>query len=113
MSHKRPIHNSLEFTPAVLSNLSRTSPKAIEIYTYYKLISNSYGKFLDDYKLSANDYLRFQPAILADQLALSGKTLLNLEKHPRIQALISMMNNEIDSKIGGFVYDYPNKNKPF
>jgi len=85
----------------------------LEIYTYYKLISDSYGKFLEDYNLSPDKYLQFQPAILTDQQALSGQTLLNLKKYPRTQALISMMNNEIGSKVEGFVYDYPSKNKPF
>lgn len=85
----------------------------LEIYTYYKLISDSYDKFLKDYNLSPSKYLQFQPAILTDKQALSGETLLNLKEHPRIQALISMMNNEIGSKVEGFAYDYPNKDKPF
>lgn len=85
----------------------------LEIFTYYKLISNSYDKFLKDYNLSSNKYLRFQPAILTEQQALSGQTLLYLDKYPRIQALMSMMNNEIDNKLEGYVYDYPCRNKPF
>ena len=85
----------------------------LEIYTYYKLISDSYGKFLEDYKLSTKEYQRFQPAILTDKHALSGQALLNLKKHPRLQALISKMNNEIGCTIEGFVYDYPSKIKLF
>ena len=85
----------------------------LEIYTYYKLISNSYDKFLKDYNLSSNRYLRFQPAILTEQQALSGQTLLNLNKYPRIQALMSMIDNEIDGMLEGYVYDYPCRNEPF
>lgn len=85
----------------------------LEIYTYYKLISDSYDKFLKDYNLSSNAYHGFQPAILTDQDALSGDTLINIKKYPNTQALISMMNNEIGCNIEGYVYDYPNKNKPF
>ena len=85
----------------------------LEIYTYYKLINNSYGKFLKDYKLSSDKYTRFQPAILTDKQSLSGETLSNIKKHPRVQALISEMNKEIDGQIEGFVYDYPKRNEPF
>lgn len=88
----------------------------LEIYTYYKLINNSYDKFLidyGDYGLSSDKYKRFQPTILTDQQSLSGITLLNIKEHPCIQALISKMNNEIGSQIEGFVYDYPNRNEPF
>lgn len=85
----------------------------LEIYTYYKLISGSYDKFIGDYKLSRDLYQRFQPAILTDQESLSGKTLSDLEKYPCIQALMSMMNDEIDDKLEGYVYDYPCRNKPF
>lgn len=85
----------------------------LEIYTYYKLIKNSYNKFLKDYELSPDNYKRFQPVILTDKKALSGETLSNIKKYPRIQALISMMNNELDSQVEGFVYDYPNRNEPF
>ena len=88
----------------------------LEVYTYYKLIRNSFDKFLEDYEdygLSSDKYKRFQPAILTDEQSLSGITLSNIKEHPRIQALISKMNNEIGSKVEGFVYDYPNRNKPF
>ncbi|MDP2854512.1 MAG: hypothetical protein Q8O28_09760 [Smithellaceae bacterium] len=85
----------------------------LEIYIYYKLIKNSFDKFLEDYHLSSEEYKRFQPAILTDKQSLSGKTLLNIKEHPCVQALISKMNNEISSQIEGFVYDYPNRNKPF
>jgi len=85
----------------------------LEVYTYYKLISNSFDKFLEEYKLSPKEYLRFQPAILAEKDALSGQALLNIKEFPRIKALIAKMNEEIDSHVEGFVYDYPGKNKPF
>lgn len=79
----------------------------LEIYTYYKLISDSYDKFIKDYNLSPSKYPKFQPAILTDKQTLSGETLLKLKNYPCIQALISMMNVE------GFVYEYTNKDKPF
>jgi hypothetical protein len=85
----------------------------LEIYTYYKLISSSHKKFTEDYNLSRDEYPRFQPAILTDREALSGQILLNIRKYPRIQALISKINNEIGSEVEGFVYDYPARNKPF
>lgn len=85
----------------------------LEIYTYYKLISNSFDKFLEEYKLSPKEYLRFQPAILAEKDTLSGQTLLSIKEFPRIQALIAKMNDEIGSQIEGFVYEYPGKNKLF
>lgn len=85
----------------------------LEIYTYYKLISGSYDKFIRDYKLSRDLYQRFQPAILTDQESLSGKTLSDIEKYPCIQALLSEMNNELRVNVEGYVYDYPGRNKAF
>lgn len=85
----------------------------LEVYTYYKLISNSFDKFLEEYKLSPKDYMRFQPAILTEKDALSGQTLLNIKGFPRIQALIAKMNAEIDTQIEGFVYKYSCKDKLF
>lgn len=85
----------------------------LEIYTYYKLIKNSFDKIMKDYKLPSDNYKRFQPAILTDEKALSGITLSNIKEYPRILALISLMNKEIESHIAGFVYDYPNRNEPF
>lgn len=85
----------------------------LEIYTYDKLIKNSFDKFLKDYNLSSDKYTRFQPVILTDEQSSSGDTLSHIKKYPRIQELISMMSNEIGSQIEGFVYDYPNRNEPF
>jgi len=85
----------------------------LEVYTYYKLIKDSFDKFLKDYELSSNKYKRFQPVILTDREALSGKTLSNIKKHPHVQALISKMNDEIGIQIEGYLYNYPNRNEPF
>jgi hypothetical protein len=86
----------------------------LEIYTYYKLIisSKSQEKLLREYKLP--EYYRLQPAILTDELALSGQQLLQMEqKYPRVKDLISAMNNEIGEQIEGYVYDYHSRGKPF
>lgn len=87
----------------------------LEVYTYYKLIRNSFDKFLMDYKdrLASDKYKRFQPVILTDKEALSGKTLSDIKIYPSIQTLISKMNDEIGGKIEGYVYNYPNRNEPF
>ena len=85
----------------------------LEVYTYYKLISDSFDKFVEDYKLSPKEYRRFQPVILTEKYALSGRTLLSIKEFPRIHALIAKMNDEIGSQIEGYVYDYPDKNKLF
>ncbi|MEN6317207.1 MAG: hypothetical protein ABFD82_00415 [Syntrophaceae bacterium] len=85
----------------------------LEIYTYYKLISGSFDKFLRDYSLLPAEYLQFQPAMLVEEETLSGKTLSDLKKHPRIETLIARMTNEIGMRVEGYVFDYPRKIKPF
>jgi hypothetical protein len=89
----------------------------LEIYTYYKLIkhSESQGKFLQDYDLLDDQQSKpaIKPAILTDKEALSGYTLSHMEKYPRLQALITAMNDEIGEQMEWFVYDYPDRGKPF
>jgi hypothetical protein len=50
---------------------------------------------------------------LTDKEALSGRTLSHMEKYPRLQALITAINDEIGEQMEWFVYDYPDKGKPF
>lgn len=38
---------------------------------------------------------------------------MKINEHPCIHSLISEMNNEIKCNIEGYVYDYPDRNKPF
>jgi hypothetical protein len=86
----------------------------LEIYTYFKLIigSKSQDKLLEEYELPK--YNRLQPAIITDELALSGQQLLQIkEKYPHLKDLISSINNEIGEQIEGYVYDYPARGKPF
>jgi hypothetical protein len=85
----------------------------LEIYTYCKLIMNSKSqdKFVKDFELPK--HYQLQPAILTDEKALSGITLLNIKEYPRLQALINAMNNELGKQIEGFVYDYPDRSNPF
>ncbi len=81
----------------------------LEIYTYYKLIdcSGSKIKLLEDYELPTN--YKLIPVVLTDERSLSGEMLSHMDKYPRLNNLISKMNEELGVKIEGYVYDYPKR----
>ena len=81
----------------------------LEVYTYYKIIKGSLKKFIHDFKLTAQRQLFFQPCIITDRDALSGKTLHDLESYPCTTKLISTMQKEIGKYIEFYTYAYPSQ----
>lgn len=83
----------------------------LEIYTYYKLISNSNSKFIQSFPKDLNNKIKyyFRPAILTDMESLSGTTIKEIKHYPYLKELVSEMNKEIGVKIEFFVYNYPSK----
>jgi len=79
----------------------------LEIYTYYKILTGSLEKFVQDYKLTNPKEFIFQPCIITDSGALSGKTLDTLKDYPCIIKLIYAMQNEINIPIELYTYEYP------
>lgn len=80
----------------------------LEVYTYYKIINGSLDKFIHDFKLSQQQ-LSFQPCIITDRDALSGKTMHNLTSYPCTVKLIGTMQKEIDTPIELYTYEYPSQ----
>jgi hypothetical protein len=84
----------------------------LEVYTYYKLVVPWASNFLRCYGLSGVNW-RLQPAVLTDEISLSGKTLAAVRRYPQFIRLVSMMNKEIGIDAQFFVYDYADRGHPF
>ena len=81
----------------------------MEIYTYYKLLSDSKAKFINDFGLPESDGYYFQPGILTDEQAVSGKEIDRIDDYPNFKALVKAMEEEIGTPIEFFTYRYPSR----
>lgn len=86
----------------------------LEIYTYYKILSRSKAKFIDNFKNKldeSNNYI-FQPVILAEEESLVAKHMEGMEKdkYGCLKELIKKMEEEICIAFEYYVYSYKARN---
>lgn len=80
----------------------------LEIYTYYKLLSNRRNKFLTDYFDEKKDYL-FQPVVITDEESCSGKMIIEIDKYPMLKKLIGKLKDAAGMPVEFYLYKYPSK----